>query len=143
MKISCRELDWQVSSLEQVCTSSLPLFSALEYLYIYKFPNSQPDWQDNIEDALWLELLHLFPTVKNLYLSVEFAARIVPALQALVRGRTTEVLPTLQNMFLEELKESGPVQEGIQQFVAARQVTSHPITVSLWDDPDRYSEVLY
>jgi hypothetical protein len=143
VKISCRELDWQVSSLEQVCTSSLPLFSALEDLYIYKFPNSQPDWQDNIEDALWLELLHLFPTVKNLYLSVEFAARIVPALQALVRGRTTEVLPTLQNMFLEELKESGPVQEGIQQFVAARQVTSHPITVSLWDDPDRYSEVLY
>jgi F-box-like len=134
VKIACRELDWQVSSLEQVCTSSLlPLF-ALEDLYVYKIPNSPSDWQDNIENALWLELFRHFPAVKNLYLDVEFAPRIMPALQELVGGRTTEVLPTLQNIFFEELQESGPVQEGILQFVAARQVTSHPIAVSLWED---------
>ena len=41
--------------------------------------------------------------------------------------------PTLENIFLEELEKSGPVQEGIGKFVAARQVTSHPVTVSRWD----------
>ena len=133
VKIPCRELDWQVSSLEQVCTSCLPPLSTLEDLYIYEDPYSQPDWQDNIENTLWLELLHPFTAVKNLYLSEEFAPRIVPALQELVGGRTTEVLPTLQNIFLEGLQPSGPVQEGIQQFVAARQVTGHPIAVSHWD----------
>ena len=137
VKISCRELDWQVSSLEQVFTSSLPPLSALEDLYIYKETSSRPDWQDNIENALWLGLLHLFPAVKNLYLGVEFATRIVSVLQELVGSRTTEVLPTLQNIFLEELQPSGPVQKGIQQFVAARQATSHPIAVSLWENSNQ------
>jgi hypothetical protein len=101
VRISSRELDWQVSSLEQVCTSSLPPLSVLEDLYITEEPYWQLDWQDNIENAMWLELLHPFIAVKNLYLSEEIARRIVPALQELVGGRTTEVLPTLRNIFLE------------------------------------------
>jgi hypothetical protein len=132
--ISCRELDWQISSLEQVCTSSLPPLSTLEDLYIYEAPHSQPDRQGNIETALWLELLHPFTAVKNLYLCEGFAPRIALALQELVGGRTTEVLPTLENIFLEGIQPSGPVQEGIEQFVATRQVTSHPIAVSRWDN---------
>jgi F-box-like len=133
--IPCKELDWQVSSMEQVCTSCLPPLSTLEDLYIYENPLSPPVWQDNIENALWLELLQPFTAVKNLYLSEEFASRIVPALQDLVEGRSTEVLPVLQNIFLEELQPSATVQAAIQKFVAARQVTSHPIAVSRWDDP--------
>ena len=131
VKIPCRELDWQVSSLEQVCTSSLPPLSTLEVLYIYKLPKSRPHWQDNIENELWLELLHPFSAVKNLYLCDEFAPRIVFVLQELVGVRMTEVLPNLQNIFLEEPHESGPVREGIRQFVAARQ---DPIGVSLWEN---------
>jgi hypothetical protein len=127
--ISCRELDWQVSSVEQVCTSSSPLLSALEDLYL----SSRAHRQDNIENALWLELLHPFRAVKNLYLSEEFAPRIGPALQELVGPRVTEVLPTLQNIFVEGLQPLGPVQEGIRQFVATRQVASNPIAVSRWD----------
>jgi hypothetical protein len=133
VQIPCIELDWQVSSLEQVCTSSFPPLSALEDLYIYKDPILRPDWQDNIENELWLELLHPFPTVRNLYLCNEFAPRIVRALQELVGVRTTEVLPNLRTVFLKELRSSGPVEEGIRQFVAARQVTSRPIAVSHYD----------
>jgi hypothetical protein len=137
MKISCREPDWQVSSLGQVCTSCLPPLATLEDLYIHEHPYPQPYWQGNIENTLWLELSHPFTTVKNLYLSRTFAPRIVPALQELVGGRTTEVLPSLQNIFLEELEASGPVQEGIGEFVAARQVTGHPIAVSRWDNSEQ------
>ena len=134
VEISCRELDWQASSLGQICTSCLPPFqvSMSEVLYIYLEPFSHPHWQDNIENTLWLELLHPFTGVKNLYLSKEFAPLIVPALQELIGDRTAEVLPTLQNIFLEELQQSGPVQEGIEKFVSARQFSGHPITVSLW-----------
>jgi hypothetical protein len=63
---------------------------------------------------------------------VEFAHRIVPALQDLVGTGATEVLPTVHNIFLEGLQPSGPIQEAIGKFVATRQVTSHPITVSRW-----------
>ena len=90
-----RELDWQVSSMEQVCTSCLPPLLNLEHLYIYENPRWRQHWQDNIENALWLELLHPFTSVKNLFLSKDIARRIVPALQELVGDRATEVLPTL------------------------------------------------
>jgi hypothetical protein len=131
--VRCKELDWQISALEQICTSCLPLLSMLEDLYISEHRTWQPHWQDNIENTLWLELLHPFTGVKNLYLSEEFARRIGPALKELVEGRMTEVLPTLENIFLQGLEPSGPVQEGIGQFVATRQVTSHPVAVSRWD----------
>jgi hypothetical protein len=133
LEILCRELDWQVSSLEQLVT---PFFLSVfmpEDLYIYQTQYSEPDWKDNVENGLWLALLHPFTAVKNLRLSKEFAPRILPALQELVGGRMPEVLPTLQNIFIEELEASGPVQEAIGTFVAARQHSSHPVTVSLWE----------
>ena len=132
VKILCRELDWQVSSLEQVCTSCLPPLSTLEDLYIYENTNSPPDWKGSIENMLRLELLSPFTAVKNLYLSGNFALRIAPVMQELVGDRTTEAFPTLENIFLEGLQPSGPVQEGILKFVAARQLSDHPITVSFW-----------
>jgi hypothetical protein len=71
--------------------------------------------------------------VKNLYLCERIMPRIAPALQELVGARTTEVLATLENIFLKGLQPSGPLQEGIEKFVAARQLTSHPVAVSRWD----------
>ncbi|KAF8483353.1 hypothetical protein DFH94DRAFT_689846 [Russula ochroleuca] len=136
VEVPCRELDWQISSLEQVFTLCLPPFSTLEDLYIDEDPDPdrKPDWQqDNIENSLWLELLNPFTTVKNLYISEEFVRRIVPALQELVGGRTTGLLPALQNVFLEGLQPSGSVQEGIGHFTAMRRATGHPVAVSRWD----------
>jgi hypothetical protein len=138
VEISCRELDWNVLFMGQVCTSCLPPLSGLstlEDLYIYKsriWPQSL--WQGyDVEDTLWLELLHPFTAVKNLYICKEFSPRIMPILQELVGGRTTEVLPTLQNICLEGLEPSGAVQEDIGTFISARQLSGHPITVSLWE----------
>jgi hypothetical protein len=140
--ISCRELDWQVSLVHHVFTSSLPPLSTLEDLCIGENPYLPAHWQDNMENSLWLELLLPFKTVKNLYLSKNFAPCIVPALKELVESRATEVLLTLQNIFLEGLEPSGPVQEGIQQFIAARQVISDPITVSPWDGEGWWSRAV-
>ena len=128
VSIYCRELDWQLSFLEQVCTSSLPPLSTLQDLYMMSDPWPQ-DWKDSIDYAQWLELLHSFPAVKNLYLSRELAPCVVPALQEFAGGGTTKAFPNLENIFLESPQESGPVQEGIEKIVAARQVTSHSITV--------------
>jgi hypothetical protein len=133
VEIPCTASDWQLSSLEQVCTSSLPPVSTLEDLYIFEVLGNPPRWQDDVGNTLWLDLLRSFVAVKDLYLSEEFVPHIVRALQELVGGRTTEVLPTLENIFLEGLQTSGPLQEGIEKFVAARQLTNRPVTVSRWD----------
>ena len=125
--------EWQLSSLEQVCIPSLPPVSTLEDLYIYEAPYLEQDWQDDVENTLWLELLHLFVVVRNLYLSEVFMPHIALALQELVEGRTTEVLPNLENIFLEVFQPSEPLHEGIEKFIAARRLTGHPVVVSHWE----------
>jgi hypothetical protein len=130
MQIPCTVSDWQLSSLEQVCNSSLPPASTLEDLYIFDDRKYPPRWQDDVENTLWLDLLRSCVAVKNLYLSEEYVPRIAPALQELVGGRTTEVLPTLENIILMGFQPSSPLHEGIEKFVAARRLTSHPVAVS-------------
>jgi hypothetical protein len=56
----------------------------------------------------------------------------VAALQELIGGRIAEVLLSLQNIFVEGLESLGPFQENIERFVAARQLSGHPIAVSVW-----------
>ena len=145
VNILCSKLDWQVSSLEQACISSLPSLSMLEDLYIYEESDSILGW-NNTENALWLQLLQPFSGVKNLYLSRDFEQYIAPALQELVGDRTAEVLPALQNISLMNFQISGFVQEGIVKFIAARQLSGLPITISsfsLWDDMfDSLREIL-
>jgi len=130
----CRQSDWQLSSLSQVCTSSFPqaLIQTVEHLYILEDTHPRPRWQDDIEISHWLEIFHPFTAVKNLYLSKEVAPRIAPSLQELVGQRATETLPALQSLYVEDTHPSGPVQEDIGKFVAARQVSDHPIAISSW-----------
>jgi hypothetical protein len=130
--ISCREPDWQLSSIEQVCNSSLHPLPTVEVLYIER-GYSQLVWKnDAIENTLWLQLLLPFTAVKDLYLSKEFAPGIAAALQELFGARITEVLPSLQNIFMEGLEPSGPLEESIGRFVAARRLSDHPIAISVW-----------
>jgi hypothetical protein len=134
LQISCRQSDWQLSSLTQIYRSVLPqaLIHMTERVYI-RGNFLSPHWQNDIEDNQWLEVLHPFTNVKDLHVSRELTPCIAPALQELVEERVIEVLPALQSLFLGELHTSGPVQEAIGKFTAARELTDHPITVSHWD----------
>jgi hypothetical protein len=132
--ISCREPDWQLSSIEQVCNSSLRPLSTVEDLYI-QHEYRELVWKNEaIENTLWLQLLLPFTAVKNLYLSEESAPGIAAALQELVGGRITEVLPALRNIFVDQLESSGAFQKNIGQFVDARQLSGHLIAISDWDE---------
>jgi hypothetical protein len=133
VNILSREPDWQLSSLAQICTTSLPLLSTTENLFLYESAHSQLYWKDGIENIEWLELLLPFTAVKNLYVSKQFAPRIVPALQEIAGGGTTEVLPTLQNLYLEGFQPLASVEEGIERFISARRLTNRPVATSVWD----------
>ncbi len=134
--ISCNPLDWQISSLAQVCSSSFPPLPTLEHLHIdiETDPDSPLEWQDDMEDTQWLELLRPFTSVKDLDLSGASVPFISPALQELSGERVTEVLPALQNLFFTGPMPSGPVKEAIGKFIAARQLSGCPVTVHHRDD---------
>lgn len=133
VQILYQQSGWRLSSLEQVCTPSLPPVSTLEGLYILDNPCWRLRYLDGIKVALWLDFLRPFVAVKNLYLSGVFLPHIAPALQELAEEEKTEVLSTLENLFLEGLKSSEPFYECIEEFADARQLTGHPVAVSRWD----------
>ena len=133
LRISCRELDYQLSSLEQVSPSFLPSIHMVEHLYIYRSRDLPSQWEDNIEDVHWEEFFLSFTAVRNLYVSKKFTKCITFALQQLDGGTLVTVLPALENIFLEGPQVSGPGQEVIKRFVARRQFLGHPVTVSRWN----------
>jgi hypothetical protein len=128
--ISCKPLDWQISSLAQVCNTSFPPLPTLERLDIdiEKDRNSLLEWQDDMEDTQWLELLRPFTSVKDLRLSKGSVPFIAPALQELSEERVTEVLPELQNLFTGRTR-SVPVKKAIRKFIAARQLAGCPVNL--------------
>ncbi|KAI0272212.1 hypothetical protein BGY98DRAFT_1001975 [Russula aff. rugulosa BPL654] len=137
MRPSCwrlaRQPDFHLSSLVQLCPSLFPqaLIPSVERLIIVGMYFSRPLGQDG-DSLLWRELLQPFTAVKDLCLSPEIAPHIALILLDLVGESVMELLPVLQNIVLKDLQPSGLVPEGIEQFVAARQLASHPVSVSRW-----------
>ena len=137
----------QFFSLAQFCTSSIPraLISAVGCLYIDE--GAVLEHYDNIErnTIQWLEFLRPYTAVKHIYIGWGLTPHLILTLQKIVEERVTEVLPTLQTVFLEDYAENYPsfvpVQEAIGQLVAARQLVGQPIAFSLWDGnpPDSYN----
>jgi hypothetical protein len=135
LKVLCDELNTQFSSLIQVFTSIFPSIYMVEHLYIYTSRHLLSQWHRDIENMQWLEILHPFTSVKKLYLNRKFAQRI--ALALLVRKRVADMLPALENLFLERRRPWEPVQDfrDIRQFVAARKLLGRPVAVSHWNEP--------
>jgi len=92
-----------------------------------------PSWAKNMGNAPWLHLIRFFTTTESMYLTQGLAVRVAPALQELTGAGITEVLPLLQNIFVERLDSLGPVKVALRQFVAARQLLSgKPVDVQCW-----------
>ena len=127
--ISCKQSDWQLSSLAQVCTSSFPPFPTLEHLCIYDGPSAQSQWEDDMESTQWLELLYAFTSVRDLELSGDLYQLVVPALGELTRETAAEVLPALQNIFVEGPQSSKRVKEATDRFITARELSGCPVVV--------------
>src|SRR5712672_4452144 len=132
LRIKCRELDWQLSSLAQFCSPSFPLISTLEELEIRESKLPSSHWKDDMEDTQWLELLNSFNALKNLYLTCGVAQRVCGALQEVSGERATEVLPALRNIFVDGFRSLEHIQEAIRPFAAARQLSGHPVAIDHW-----------
>ena len=126
LEILCDISDLQVSSLAQACSWLLPPLPSLEHLGIYNSGFLLSGWQYEVENSQWMELLRHFIAVKDLVLDKLFVLSVASALQGI---EATEILPVLQNIFIEGTQSSGPVPEGIARFIAARKLSGHPVIV--------------
>ena len=121
LRVSCRGPDWQLSLLDQASSLFFTPLSSLECLDIREDQYSRPDWQnDNMESGLLLDFLSRFSVVKRLSLSPRLARLVVSALQQLLVGSITNVLPALRDIFLEE-----PQPSGLEQFTSGLPIVIH------------------
>ena len=126
--ISCRVSGGQISSLAQFCSTSLPPLLSLERLGIYG-ANTTPRYSDNMGGSQWLEILHPFVTVRDLALSSEVARHVAPALREPTGNTAAEVLPALRRVFVDGFRTSESYWEALSQFITARQLSGHPVSV--------------
>jgi hypothetical protein len=122
--------------MAQLCGSSLYLPSVLNRLEIRKALPILPLLREGeLEKHPWLVLLHPFSGLKDLYVGKGLTGTLyyALALQELTGQTVAEVLPTLQNHFIEDLESSGPIQEALGQLVAARQLSGLLEVVHNWD----------
>ncbi|KAI9456586.1 hypothetical protein F5148DRAFT_1377923 [Russula earlei] len=127
LKIMSRESGHQFSSLAQLCSPSLHLPSTLVQLHIRDIELSNPRFYR--ESTQCVEFLDLFIAVKDLCLTKHVGRHVCQVLGELTEDRETEVLPALQNIFLPRLRPWKSVPKYVQQFIAARQLSGHPVAV--------------
>ncbi|KAH9968393.1 hypothetical protein BJV74DRAFT_954238 [Russula compacta] len=137
LQISCREPDWQASSMAQVCNQLSPLTSQVTSLDINEDTPGQARQGNGIDPTEWFELFNSFPAVQYLYIYHGLRPLVARALQELTGERATEVLPTLRNLDFKGPSLPGSIREEIQTFIAARQDLNHPFDVH-WSDGTRY-----
>jgi len=128
VKISSSVPEWQLSSLAQFLSASLPTLPTLERLSIHADSSSQY-FPSDMENNQWLELLHPFVNVKDLYISIWVAGRFATALQELTGNTATEVLPALRRIFVDVPSFSATIWDAFAHFITARQFSGHPVTV--------------
>jgi len=82
-----------------------------------------------MENTHWLELLQPFVFVEDLVLLDEVVGFVLPALQEFTGEGVTNMLPALQNIFIQGPQPSGPIYKAIKKFVNAQWLSGHPIAV--------------
>ena len=129
------DIAWQLSTLNQFRSRFSPPLGR----HSSRSDGSElPHWTSDLESVRWLEFLHFFAGMENLYLSGGVALFIAPALRELATGEggAVSVLPALKNLFMENLEpsKSGPLLESIEEFVVARESAGHPVVIRCWEE---------
>jgi hypothetical protein len=133
LRISCKPSDWQLSSLSRLYNAALYPLPTLKRLEVHDY---RKYWEGNMENVQWLELLRLFPSLKDLVLSGILFQLVAPSLNELDEESITEVLPDLRNIILQDPQPSEPDNKAIERFVAIRQLLGSPVTVQHRDVKD-------
>jgi hypothetical protein len=117
--------------VEFCCSFRSPIGPSMERLEIVVDDPPPYGWHDDdIESDVWFGLLQLFTSTKDLYLSEGLALRVLQAIEELIGRTNIEVLPALQNIFVEGHHLSEAVHAAIRPFITMRQI---PVTVHRWD----------
>jgi hypothetical protein len=128
LRISSREIDWQLSSITQICGHFSSLVSCVEWLHVCEGYSQPPleEVRDHIDSIQWIEFFQPFTGVETLHLSKKLELLVAPVLQGLAEERAA-VLPAMRNLSLEGPRPSGSMQEATTPFLDAREFSDRHV----------------
>ncbi|KAH8984737.1 hypothetical protein EDB92DRAFT_1950567 [Lactarius akahatsu] len=129
LQISCKQLDWQLSSMAQVCDQFSPFLFRVNNVRINSTQSSSE--QDDVDGGQWLGLIRAFGGATDFPVDGELTTAILCAL-GLVEESHTTVLPSLHHLHIENPRAmSEPSWDGLLSFITLRSRSGHPIQVNV------------
>ncbi|KAH9057176.1 hypothetical protein EDB87DRAFT_1129715 [Lactarius vividus] len=130
LRILCKQLDWQIPSMAEVCDRLSPTLANVEQLKI-SVSAPCPDGEDDMDlmHSNILGFFRLFPNVKRLCVTGASLSLVAGALGPVTGELAIVVLPELQEIRLEKYAELLSVQIDFAPFIAARRHSTCPVVI--------------
>ena len=129
LQIPCKQLDWQLSCMAQVCDRISPFLSRVRSLRI---DTAQPlGGRDDRNSEPWLDLLHSFKFsgVECFSVDSEVTTDILCVLGP-ANERNTTMLPSLRHVRVQtHMEMNGPSWASVQSFITSRWISGRPVEV--------------
>jgi hypothetical protein len=132
LQISCTQLDWQWSSMAQVCDQLSPFLVRVNHLVFNS--NDLPTGHGGVDGDRWLQLVRSFGGARTLSIAGELSTGILSALRLADDGYATNivVLPAMRNLRVEKpIPLDSPFWDAVQSLVTSRGLSCHPIVSEL------------
>ena len=129
LRISCKQLDWQLSCMAQICDQISPFLFHVGDLRINTA--QLPDEQVDVDGEQWVDLLRSFKFGAGEIFRVdgELTADILCALGPANEGNTA-MLPSLRQVRVEKpIAMDGPSWNSVQSFITSRRISGRPVQV--------------
>ena len=131
--IKCDNMVERSLAMRLICDELSPLLCCINRLIL---SGERRDlwliWCNNMEPMQWLDFLRPFIAATSLHVSYALWGCFKHALSGLTEEEATGMLPELRTLFVEASRPFVSVPKGIEQFVAARQLSGRPIEIQPW-----------
>jgi hypothetical protein len=128
LRISCKQFDWQLFSIAQICDHFSPFDFCVEDLRIKAIQLSTG--QANTDREQWLKLFHPFRCVKDIHIEGERVIEDLFSLGLLTDTRLLNLLPSLCTLDVSALEPVyGSLLEPREPFTTPRYLTDRRVLV--------------
>ena len=125
IQIACEQLDWQLSSMAQVCERFSPFLFRVNTLSIRTIRSSIE--QGDVDGEQWLELIRSFGGARDFRVGEGLETDILCAL-----GQAdATVLPSLRNLYVDNPTLKEPSWGALLSFTTSRFFSSYPIQTNV------------
>ena len=132
LQISCKQLDWQLSAMAQVCDQFSPFLFRVKSLVMSTTQSSSGP--DDVDREHWPELIRGFGGAEGFRVAGKHVPNILCALRPADGNHTTgtTVLPALRNLHVEKpITMHGPAWDAVGSFITSRFLSGRPVELTL------------